>query len=139
MKLTIVAATGGVGSQLLRQAVAAGHQVTAIVRDPARLPDLPVRVVPADLSTAGPADLLPAIDGADAVLSGLGARRAAEAGVASRGTRALVQAMGATGVRQRRVGRHRAVTGSAGPAAPQPRGRVLHAPHRRPARQGRVP
>ena len=35
MKLTIFAATGGVGRQLLRQAGAAGHDVTAVVRTPA--------------------------------------------------------------------------------------------------------
>jgi putative NADH-flavin reductase len=100
MKLTIVAATGGIGSQLLVQAVAAGHEVTAVVRNPNKLPDAPVRVVTADLSAADSAQLRQAVDGADAVLSGLGARSAAEAGVASRGTRALVEAMGATGVRR---------------------------------------
>jgi putative NADH-flavin reductase len=100
MKLTIVGATGGIGSQLLAQAVAAGHEVTAVVRNPIRLPDTAVRVVTADLSAADPANVRSAVDGADAVLSGLGARSAAEAGVASRGTRALVQAMEATGVRR---------------------------------------
>ena len=34
MKLTITAATGGVGRELLEQAVAAGHDVTAVVRNP---------------------------------------------------------------------------------------------------------
>jgi putative NADH-flavin reductase len=100
MRLTIVAATGGIGSQLLAQAVAAGHEVTAVVRDPKRLPDAPVRVVTDDLAAPDPANLRSAVTGADAVLSGLGARSAAEAGVASRGTRALVEAMGATGVRR---------------------------------------
>ena len=100
MKLTIVAATGGIGSQLLVQAVAAGHEVTAVVRNPNKLPHAPVRVVTADLSAADPAKVHQAVDGADAVLSGLGARSAAEAGVASRGTRALVEAMRATGVRR---------------------------------------
>lgn len=100
MRLTIVGATGGIGSRILVQALAAGHEVTAVVRNPARLPDGPVRVVTADLSAPGPLDLRPAVDGADAVLSGLGARSAAEAGVASRGTRALVEAMRATGVRR---------------------------------------
>jgi putative NADH-flavin reductase len=100
MRLTIVGATGGIGSQLLVQAVAAGHEVTAVVRNPRRLLDGSVRVVTADLSAADPADLRSAVDGADAVLSGLGARSAAEAGVASRGTRALVEAIRATGGRR---------------------------------------
>jgi putative NADH-flavin reductase len=100
MRLTIVAATGGIGSQLLRLAVAAGHEVTAVVRDPRRLPDVPVRVVAEDLAAPDPARLVSSLDGADAVLSGLGARSGAQAGVASRGTRALVQAAGGTGVRR---------------------------------------
>jgi uncharacterized protein YbjT (DUF2867 family) len=98
MKLTIFAATGGIGRQLLTQALAAGHDVTAVVRNPATLP-AEVRVVTADLTTAGPAALEPAVAGADAVLSGLGPRSRADAGVASRGTLAIVEAMRATGVR----------------------------------------
>ena len=38
MKLTIIAATGGVGRQLLRQAPDAGHDVTAVARNPANFP-----------------------------------------------------------------------------------------------------
>lgn len=49
MKLTIFAATGGIGSQVLEQAVDAGHDVTAVVRNPAKL-RRDVRVVTADLA-----------------------------------------------------------------------------------------
>lgn len=38
MKITIFAATGGIGRQVLEQAVAAGHDVTAVVRNPRNLP-----------------------------------------------------------------------------------------------------
>ena len=37
MKLTILGATGATGTYLTSQALAAGHEVTAVVRDPARL------------------------------------------------------------------------------------------------------
>jgi uncharacterized protein YbjT (DUF2867 family) len=37
MKLTIFAATGGIGRQALEQAIAAGHDVTAVVRNPNKL------------------------------------------------------------------------------------------------------
>ncbi|MGL5930988.1 MAG: NAD(P)-dependent oxidoreductase [Dermatophilaceae bacterium] len=94
----VVAATGGIGRELLTQALAAGHDVTAIVRDPTRLPADPSRVVTCDLTQPVPAVLEDAVDGADTVLSGLGARTKAEAGVASRGTRAIVNAMQVTGV-----------------------------------------
>src|SRR6266478_6762165 len=102
MKLTILAATGGIGRQILEQAVAAGHDVTAVVRDPKRLPGSRsgVRVFTADLAAPDPAVLASAIEGADGVLSGLGARSASEAGVAWRGTQAIVQATKATGVRR---------------------------------------
>jgi putative NADH-flavin reductase len=121
MRLTIEAATGGVGGQLLGQAVAAGHDVTVLVRNPDRLAaGLPVRVVVADLAAAGPEALQSAVDGADAVLSGLGARSGAEAGVASRGTRALVQAMGSAGVRRIVVVSAASVGTVASPGRPDP-------------------
>jgi uncharacterized protein YbjT (DUF2867 family) len=103
MRLTIFAATGGIGRHLLEQAVSAGHDVTAVARNPRNLPrqDAPVRVVTADLAAADPAVLVSAVDGADAVLSGLGPRNPrTEAGIASRGTRDIVAAMQATGARR---------------------------------------
>lgn len=99
MKLTIVAATGGIGRLLVEQAVAAGHEVTAVARHPQGLP-AGVRVVVADLARPDRAALESAVAGADAVLSGLGQRSGADRGVTSRGTRAILQAMQATGVRR---------------------------------------
>jgi len=100
MKLTVIAATGGIGRQVLEQAVAAGHDVTAVVRNPQNLPSTQARVVAADLATADPHALQPAVEGADAVLSALGARSKAEAGVAWRGTQTVTRAMRAAGVRR---------------------------------------
>ncbi len=105
MKLTIFAATGGVGRQVLEQAVAAGHEVTAVVRNQAKLSPVvagggAVRVVTADLAAPDPAALESAVQGADAVLSGLGPRSNSDAGVAWRGTRAIVEAMQATQARR---------------------------------------
>jgi uncharacterized protein YbjT (DUF2867 family) len=37
MRLTVFGATGGTGRHVVQQALADGHQVTAVVRDPARL------------------------------------------------------------------------------------------------------
>jgi len=99
MKLTIFAATGGIGRQALEQAIAVGHEVTAVVRNPKKL-SREVRVVTADLAAPDPAALESAVKGADAVLSGLGPRSASEAGIAGQGTRAIVQAMKATNVRR---------------------------------------
>jgi uncharacterized protein YbjT (DUF2867 family) len=100
VKLTIVAATGGIGRQLLEQAVAAGHDVTAVVRNPKNLPPTSARVVSADLASADAASLQSAVDGAGAVLSALGARTKADAGVAAGGTKAVTEAMRVAGVRR---------------------------------------
>jgi len=99
MKPTIFAATGGVGRQALGQAVAAGHDVTAAVGNPEKL-TREVRVVKVDLAAPDPAALESALEGADAVLCGLGPRSLSDSGIVSRGTRAIVLAMQATGVRR---------------------------------------
>jgi uncharacterized protein YbjT (DUF2867 family) len=73
MDLTVIGATGGTGSQAVAQALPAGHRVTAVVRNPAKLPVFPpgdLTVVTADVMRA--ADLRPAIKGRDAVLTTLG-------------------------------------------------------------------
>jgi putative NADH-flavin reductase len=101
VKLTIFAATGGIGRQLLEQAVAEGHDVTAVVRNPRSLPSTPARVVViADLAAADPVALQSAVSGTDAVLSALGARTKTDAGVAWKGTKAITEAMQASGVRR---------------------------------------
>jgi uncharacterized protein YbjT (DUF2867 family) len=102
VKLTIFAATGNVGRQVLEQAVAAGHDVTAVARDPKKLSAArgvrDVHVVTADLAAPDPAALESAVQGADAVLSGLGPRSNSDAGIAAQGTRSIMAAMQATGV-----------------------------------------
>jgi uncharacterized protein YbjT (DUF2867 family) len=102
MKLAIIAATGGVGEQLLRQALGAGHDVTAVVRNPAKLPAAlrDTRIVTADLASPRPGVLEAAIAGTDAVLSGLGPTSNSSAGIATCGTRAIAAAMDATGVKR---------------------------------------
>jgi putative NADH-flavin reductase len=99
MKLTIFAATGGIGRQALDQAVAAGHEVTAVVRDPKKV-SAKVRVVAADLAAPDPSTLKSSVEGADAVLSGLGQRVRSDAGIAARGTPSIIDAMKAATVRR---------------------------------------
>jgi putative NADH-flavin reductase len=119
MKLTIVGATGGIGRQALEQAAAAGHDVTAVVRNPAGL-SRQVPAVAADLADPDPAALISAVAGADAVLSGLGPRSLRESGITSRGTRAIVAAMQAAGTRRIVVVSAAPVGTVPSPARPRP-------------------
>lgn len=101
MKLTVLGPTGGTGEQIIRQALAAGHAVTAVARRPEAVtvshPRL--RVCPGDvLDPAWPAA---GIAGADAVLSALGARVGrGPTTVYSAGTAAALAAMDTAGVRR---------------------------------------
>jgi len=72
MKLTILGANGRIGRHVLEQALAAGHEVAVLVRDPARLGVDPRRVrIVAGTIPDGDA-LERAITGADAVISAIG-------------------------------------------------------------------
>ncbi|MFG3291154.1 NAD(P)-dependent oxidoreductase [Streptomyces sp. NPDC048179] len=118
MHLTVFGATGGIGREIVRQALASGHQVTAVVRDPAGLTvtGSGLQVVRADLTD--PETIRPAVTGRDAVLSGLGARVRKDAGVATRLTRTVLAAMEAEQVR-------RLLVVSAAPVGPQPQAGLL--------------
>lgn len=116
MKLTVFGATGGIGGHVVRQALDAGHDVTAVVRDPARFdvshPTLGVATVPG-LTDAEV--LRPGLQGRDAAISGVGPRGRKAGPVASSATRAILRAMELSGVR-------RFVAVSAAPVGPVPKG-----------------
>ncbi|MET9828922.1 NAD(P)H-binding protein [Streptomyces sp. NPDC006385] len=115
MKLTVFGATGGTGQEIVRQALDSGHQVTAVVRDPARFTVTGERLEVFRADLTDPQALRPAVAGRDAVLSGLGARGRRDAGVAARLTRTVLGALEAEGVR-------RLVVVSAAPVGPEPEG-----------------
>jgi len=100
MKLTIFGATGRTGHLLVEQALAAGHEVTAFVRTPAKLGQTNdrLRVVQGDLTNA--AQIEAAIHGADAVLSVLGPSNNQAPCEISRGMDLILAAMQKTGVRR---------------------------------------
>lgn len=101
MNLTIFGASGATGTCLAEQALAAGHEVTAVVRDPARLP-VPrsprLRVVTADLMDPGA--ISPAVAGADAVFAAFGPRGTGPTTVLREGTRSVIEAMRKEGTRR---------------------------------------
>lgn len=101
MKIAVIGATGGVGTHVVRQGLSAGHQVTAVVRNPSRLavdaqPGLDV--VTADVMD--PDELGQLLSGRDAVISALGPPTAAPTTVVRDGARSTITAMHASGVRR---------------------------------------
>lgn len=72
MHVTIFGATGGTGRAVLSEALAAGHEVTVLVRDESRLGsvDPSVRIVVGDAQDASA--VAAAVQGADAVVSAIG-------------------------------------------------------------------
>lgn len=73
MKLAILGATGGTGQHVVQQACAAGHDVTAVVRNPAKLADQAnLTVIEAD--PMNPQALATALAGQDAIVSAMGSR-----------------------------------------------------------------
>ncbi len=99
MRVTILGATGRLGSQALKAALAADHEVVAFVRRPLDAPFPPgVTTVVGSLSD-GPA-LNDAVAQSDAVIAAVGPRanEQAAADALVEGMRALVDAMAAAGV-----------------------------------------
>ena len=99
MKLALIGASGGIGRGVLSQAVAAGHLVTAVVRNPSKLP-AEVDVVRLDLASPDGEVLAATLRNVDAVISAVGPSRAAQAGIAARATAAITHAMAGAGVRR---------------------------------------
>ncbi|MET9976847.1 NAD(P)-dependent oxidoreductase [Streptomyces microflavus] len=119
MRLTVFGATGGVGREIVGQALAAGHEVTAVVRDPAGLPEsLDARALHGVVALDDLAAVRAAVAGRDAVLSGLGARGRKADGIAERLTGRIIDAMEAEGTR-------RLLVVSAVPVGPVPAGEPL--------------
>ncbi|MBF6180799.1 NAD(P)-dependent oxidoreductase [Nocardia otitidiscaviarum] len=114
MKLTVLGATGGTGRHIVDQALDAGHQVTAVVRDPTRLPvsHPNLEVITADITDTDA--LVPTVHGSTAVLSALAAT-AKGGNIATRGVRAVLAAMSTSDTR-------RLIAISAAPVGPVPAG-----------------
>lgn len=101
MKLLIIGGTGGTGRELIRQALDAGHDVTALVRDPAKVkathPNL--KVIKGNVLVYEDVDK--AVTGQDAVLSTLGHKRFfIPSNILSEGTKNIIAAMEKHGVKR---------------------------------------
>lgn len=93
MNIAVLGASGGTGMQVVQQALAAGHSVTALVRSPEKMTvtDPRLRVVQGDATDQ--ASVAKALEGADAVISTLDA----PGPVIAAATRAILSAANAEG------------------------------------------
>ena len=100
MQLVIFGATGTVGRQVVQQALAQGHTVTAFARSLTKLdiqhPQL--NLTPGDVLDASAVES--AIQGQDAVVCVLGAGKNLKSTIRSEGTRQIIQAMKKVGLRR---------------------------------------
>ena len=98
MKLVVFGSTGGIGSQVVEQALAAGHEVTAIARHPSAIPFRHEHLEVVEGDVLEPETIRGAIAGKDAVISALGARDRAPTTIYSEGVANIMQAMQAAQV-----------------------------------------
>jgi putative NADH-flavin reductase len=101
MKLAIFGATGKTGHQLVEQALAAGHSVHALARDPAkmRIQHENLRVIAGN--ALDPVSVAEAVQGTEVVLSALGIGAGNPEGAITQSVRNIVDAM--HGHRLRRI------------------------------------
>ena len=98
MKILIVGSTGTIGRELVKQALASGHEVTAFARDPSKLQltDQGLKVIKGDIMDQ--ASIEQVMPGKDAVLCALGA--GSKGGIRAPGTRNLIKVMQNCGVQR---------------------------------------
>lgn len=94
MKLLVIGATRGIGEELVKQALAAGHQVRVMARTPEKvaLEHKNLEVVAGDV--LNPGAVVSALEGQEAVVLSIGLKMAwSEVSLFSEGTRILINAM----------------------------------------------
>ena len=97
MKIAVIGASGWLGGAVAREAVARGHEVTAIGRDETKLRAVgAARVAIADVGD--PESLQRAIAGSDAVVLAITDRSTADRSIIPRTTRTLLDVLPAAGV-----------------------------------------
>ncbi|MEU9041733.1 MULTISPECIES: NAD(P)H-binding protein [unclassified Kitasatospora] len=103
MRITVFGATGNVGSRVVTEALARGHEVTAVVRDPAKPHGLPSAAVIAVGDARNPEDVARIAPGQDAVITATRPVPGSEHELAV-ATKGLLAGIAGTGVRLLAVG-----------------------------------
>lgn len=101
MRIVIFGATGGLGRLLVDQALASGHTVTAFARTLDRLPARSMELIGVAGNVLDEEKVRAAVGGQEVVICAFGVRPGKNPGrLYSRGTRVVVEAMRAQGVRR---------------------------------------
>ena len=100
MRLFMLGATGGTGRQLIDQALARGHRVTAFVRSPEKFSARPEGLNVQQGDPRDAAALTAALPGHDAVLSALGPPGPRRSAILPDSARSTVSAMQSAGIRR---------------------------------------
>jgi putative NADH-flavin reductase len=103
MRITVFGAAGAVGRRVVAEAVTRGHEVTAVVRDPRRVADLPPEAAVRTGDAADPADVTSLSRGQDVVITATRPAPGREAELVDV-TRSLLKGLTGTGVRLVAVG-----------------------------------
>jgi putative NADH-flavin reductase len=120
MKIAIFGASGRTGVPLVRQALDAGYEVTAFVRDRSKLPVQHERLTVVEGDVSDQAAVERAVSGADAVISALGPSKTSPKNMMETAAKTIITAM-----RKHGVTRLVSVTG-AGVPAPQDQPKLVN-------------
>lgn len=98
MKIALFGATGHIGHGILDEALARGHQVLAVLRDPARLATRHAKLQIVQGDAAQPASWLDAVRGSDAAIASLSARSDGQHQRVPAAARSLLETLAEAGV-----------------------------------------
>lgn len=92
MKVAVIGATGWIGSHISEEALSRGHEVVAVVRDPAKVSSDGFDIRQLDLSDSI-ATIAAALKGVDAVIASVGGRAAGNHDMVAKTAQALLVAL----------------------------------------------
>lgn len=100
MKIVLFGATGHIGRTILDEALHRGNEVTAVVRDPARVATHNPQLTVVKGDAADPASYAAALRGADAAIASLSARKEKDHAAVARNAGILLDALAKAGVKR---------------------------------------
>jgi putative NADH-flavin reductase len=100
MKIVLFGATGHIGQAILNEALQRGNDVTAVVRDPARVAVHNPKLTVVTGDVADPASYVSALRGADTAIASLSARKDKDTTSVARNAGILLDALSKAGVKR---------------------------------------